>query len=523
MMNKKLFFIACVLVGQLPSLLAEPASFGLQSQQLTTTYTLLSEALNNAAEADTIVVTASGTMDEQVTIPDGVVLLVPFDEANTLYLDKPATKSETDLTRYIKPTRYCELTLSENASITIAEGGAVSVSAKQYIYPSRGQYATGAPQGPCGYIKLEKKSQINVQEGGRLYAWGFIYGEGTVFVDFDAWVYEMMQLKTWRGGVSEDIVEEPYLIFPFNAYFVQNIEAKVVYAEFAVEKLRMGLIADGMVHQEIAEFVGSDGLLDFEYGQMVRTYDPEKDCMLFTINGDLYIGSITVKEYSSRDYVMGLSSNFSFRVDSGELAMPFSMSLQPGSEIYIAKDALVSLGADDNRTHSFYVYDYEQTWKGKDYVFSADRVVPDYVASLDAAPAIPTIEDAKIVNNGTIEAYSTFYTTEGGANICSTDAGMVIFHQVAPDSVTYQVSGKKTTPEAIQVTSALLKNADGSYTATVDAEQESTFEYKDGKWINTAQTPLSVIDQSSSIHRKFIHDGQLYIRHKEHIYNAQGM
>lgn len=508
---------------------ADSATFGLQSQQLTTTYTLLSEALNNAAEADTIVVTASGTMDEQVTIPDGVVLLVPFDEANTLELAKPIKKGYGDTAQYAKPVRFRELTLTSSASITIAGGGAVSVGGIQYCYQGRGAHATGAPQGNCGFIHLMEGSAITVEAGGMLYAWGYIYGPGLVTIQTEGTLYEMMQLKSWRGGnVSQDMAEEPYIIFPFNSYFVQNIESPILYEEYAYEYIEMGLIADNMIQDATAQYVGSDAFLNLYSDKMQRTYNPEKDQMVYTIDGYIYLGPIVIPKsaketYNSSDYVMGISSSISFHIVSGELDVPYSMALQPGSEIIVEPDAYLMFGADDNYGHSFYVYDYEQAWQGKNYAFMGDRPVPDYVATLDAAPAIPAIEDAKIVNNGIIETYSSFYTTEGGANICSTDAGVINFHQIAQDSVTYQVSGKKTTPEAISVTSVLLKNEDGSYTITADAEQESTFEYKDGKWINSAQTPLPIIDQNSSIHRKFIHNGQLYIRHKQHTYNAQGM
>lgn len=529
MMSKKLFFIVCVLVGQLPCTFAAQATFGLQSQQLATAYTSLSEALNNAAPADTIVVTANGTMDEQVTIPSGVVLLVPFDDANTLELAKPIKKGYGDTAQYAKPVRFRELTLTSSASITIADGGAVSVGGIQYCYHGRGAHATGAPQGNCGFIHLMEGSAINVEEGGVLYAWGYIYGPGLVTIHTEGTLYEMMQLKSWRGGnVSQDMAEKPYIIFPFNCYFVQNVESPIIYEEYAYEYIEMGLIADNMIQDATAQFVGSDGFMNLYTDKMQRNYDPVNDRMVYTINGYIYLGSIVIPKnaketYNSSDYVMGISSSISFHIESGELDVPYSMALQPGSEITIGQDAYLMFGAEDNYNHSFYVYDYEQAWKGKNYAFMGDRPVPDYVATLDGTPAIPAIEDAKIVNNGVIEAYSSFYTTQGGANVCSTDAGVINFYQIAPDSLTYQVSGKKSAPESISVTSVMLKNADGSYTTTADAEQESTFEYKDGKWINSSLTPLPTTNLNRSTHRKFIHNGHLYIRHKQYLYNAQGM
>ena len=47
---------------------------------------------------------------------------------------------------------------------------------------------------------MNSGSQITVENGGNLYAWGYITGSGNVRITSGATVYECFQVTDWRGG-----------------------------------------------------------------------------------------------------------------------------------------------------------------------------------------------------------------------------------------------------------------------------------------------------------------------------------
>lgn len=159
-----------------------------------------------------ITLAADGSISGSYTIPAGITLLIPFDAAGTLYTDAPAAIRTTPES---KPFRT--LTMSEGTSITV--NGAISLGGR-YFAAGGGQQ--GRPIGDYGYIKMADNSSITVKNGGKLYAWGFISGSGSVLAESGATVYEFYQIADFRGGSASSGMGHG--VFPFSQYFVQNIE-----------------------------------------------------------------------------------------------------------------------------------------------------------------------------------------------------------------------------------------------------------------------------------------------------------
>ena len=136
-------------------------------------------ATSNSITKVTLV--SDGTLTGSYTIPVGVVLLVPFDEAKTLYTDTPVALAGDGGTR----KAYKTLTLAEGTSLIV--NGGISVGGR---YKSAGGSATGYMTGAYGQINMESGSRITVKSGGALYAWGFVTGNGNVTVESGGTVYE---------------------------------------------------------------------------------------------------------------------------------------------------------------------------------------------------------------------------------------------------------------------------------------------------------------------------------------------
>lgn len=510
----------------------QPAAFARKSA-MNTTYTSLNKAIEVAQEAiqttsrqkDTIILVKSGLLDEDVTIPYGILVVIPYNDAYRAYTKNPPYYAEVDTSRYIRPTRFRELTLAPSRTITIAQGGILSVVGRQYYYVGGGQYATGSPQGPCGYVKLLDNASIQVLNGGILYAWGFIYGQGSVHIKANGTIYEMMQLNSWRGGtVSDAITKTPYSIYPFNSYYVQNIESTVIYDEYAIEYVMMGLIADNVINTAQTRFIGSSAFLNIYDGTLTRTYNAAHDRVLYTVDGGIGIASIVIRNYKSIECVMAISNNLSFLIKSnGTMDVPYSMALLPGSTIEIEKNAILTLGAADNRNHDIFVYDYENTWLNRGYAYLSDRHTPDYVATLDDKPQTPELTDATIIVNGVLESYSALYTTMGGAQIVSSQQGEIVLHQMGNLNYTYQLPTGTNTPELVPVTQAMLTNQNGSFTSTNNPSALGQFIYVDGMWYPKNQVPTDVTEDAQNTHlpvRKFLHNGHLFIQKNARIYSV---
>ena len=197
----------------------------------------LNEAVRYAQtnNQDKITLISDGTISGNYTILSGITLLIPFDEAGTLYTDKPAAIRTAPDSKAFRT-----LTMSEGSSITVE--GAISIGGRYFA-------AAGSQQGRCvgdyGYIKMSAGSSINVNSGGNLYAWGFISGNGSgngsVTAESGATVYEFYQIADFRGGSASSNMGNN--VFPFSQYFVQNIEVPLTIKSGATEKVFSGVYA----------------------------------------------------------------------------------------------------------------------------------------------------------------------------------------------------------------------------------------------------------------------------------------
>ncbi|MBQ1363562.1 MAG: hypothetical protein IIY43_11025, partial [Oscillospiraceae bacterium] len=141
-------------------------------------YTDLNEATAYAVSSGsaTIILISDGMLPAgDYTIPNGKTLLIPMDAAYTMVRETPTVVYGS----HANPTAYRTLTMASGANITVASGGAISLASQ---LSSSGQLGgwNGTPTGPDGRINMAAGSSITVQSGGNLYAWGYIYGSGSV-------------------------------------------------------------------------------------------------------------------------------------------------------------------------------------------------------------------------------------------------------------------------------------------------------------------------------------------------------
>ena len=437
-------------------------------------FAYLNEAVNYAVanSKNKITLIADGAISGNYDIPAGITLLIPFDDAGTLYTDSPAAIRTTPAS---KPFRT--LTMAAGSSITV--NGAISIGGR-YFAAGGGQQ--GRPTGDHGYIKMASGSSITVKNGGNLYAWGFISGDGSVTAESGATVYEFYQIADFRGGSASSNMGNK--VFPFSQYFIQNIEVPLTLNAGATEKVFSGVYAMSTTYTTTINFIGSGGMFNIKSGSFTKDYDESTDRLILSVNGEAELNTLALKlagmSVDSASYVLPMTNNITINIDSGSVTINQDTALLAGVEVNIAEGAGLTVASGKN----VYVYDADE-WNAESYVCGSSKFKSvSYAPGKKYSRSNADLVDAKVTVNGTLTVNGAMYTTAGGADICSDGTGKYVQNATpGTEKVTYQYtqSGSSVTAHEITITPAKLRNADGTYfeTATVEAGTTVNY-YKDG-------------------------------------------
>ena len=428
-----------------------------------------------------ITLATDGSISGTYTIPAGITLLIPFDAAGTLYTDAPAAIRTTPASKAFRT-----LTMSEGTSITV--NGAISLGGR-YFAAGGGQQ--GCPVGDYGYIKMADNSSITVKNGGNLYAWGFISGSGSILAESGATVYEFYQIADFRGGSASSNMGNK--VFPFSQYFVQNIEVPLTLNAGANERVYSGVYAMSTTYTTSINFIGNNGMFKVKSGSFTKDYDEKTDRLVFTVNGEAELNTLSLKlagmSVNSASYVLPITNNITINIQSGSVTINQDAALLAGVEVNIAEGADLTVSSGK----TLYVYDADE-WNSDNFVWG-----PCKFKSVAYAPGKAynrtnaDLKDVKIDVNGTLTAIGAIYTTEGGADICSSNGTGKYIQQGTPGTGTvthqYNASSKDI---SIPITAAKLHNADDSYTETATANAGDVINYVNGVWGGEEPVELTV-------------------------------
>ena len=429
-----------------------------------------------------ITLVSDGSISGNYTIPARITLLIPFDAAGTLYTDAPAAIQTIPTS---KPFRT--LTMSEGTSITV--NGAISLGGRYY---AAGGGQQGRPVGDYGYIKMADNSSITVKNGGNLYVWGFISGSGSVLAESGATVYEFYQIADFRGGSASTSMGHE--VFPFSQYFVQNIEVPLTLNAGANEKVYSGVYAMSTTYTTAINFIGDTGMFKVESGSFTKDYDEKTDRLVFTVNGKAALNTLSLKlagmSVNSANFVLPITNNITINIQSGNVTINQDAALLAGVEVNIAEGAGLTVA----NGKKIYFYDSDE-WISDNFVWG-----PCKFKSVAYAPGKAynrsnnDLVDAKMDVNGSVTAIGAIYTTESGADICSSNGTGKYIQQGTPGkaTATYQYNANGNKAVAIPITPAKLHNADGTYTETNTAKAGDIIRYVYGVWGGEEPIELTV-------------------------------
>ena len=428
-----------------------------------------------------ITLATDGSISGTYTIPAGITLLIPFDEAGTLYTDAPAAIRTVPAS---KPFRT--LTMSDGASITV--NGAISLGGRYY---AAGGGEQGRPVGDYGYIKMADNSSITVKNGGNLYAWGFISGSGSILAESGATVYEFYQIADFRGGSASSNMGNK--VFPFSQYFVQNIEVPLTLNAGANEQVYSGVYAMSTTYTTAINFIGDTGMFKVESGSFTKDYDEKADRLVFTVNGEAALNTLSLKlagmSVNSASYVLPITNNITINIQSGNVTINQDTALLAGVEVNIAESAGLTVANGKN----IYFYDSDE-WNSDNFVWGSCKFKSvAYAPGKAYNRSNNDLVDAKMDVNGSVTAIGAIYTTGSGADICSSNGTGKYIQQGTPGTATatYQYNAGSSAV-TIPITAAKLHNADATYTETATASAGDIINYVNGVWGGEEPTELTV-------------------------------
>jgi len=507
------------------------ALFGVGSAK----YDDLSAAAAAAAVSSThktVVLLNDGTITGSHTIPAGVTLLIPYDDANTAHgANAVCTSSDNNSVAWVKPTAYRTLTMAADASITV--NGALEVGGRHSSAGGAG--SPSAPTGPLGFIYMTAGSHIQVNEGGNLYAWGYIYGDGTVNAKDGAGVYEIFQVMDFRGGNATLAMAADLLVFPMTQYYVQNIEVATTYEYGSTAFVTTSMfVSSQCITAPAIRFIGGAGAM-FQPGEgayVVKKYNPAEDVLELEAYGDCSLSSMKVElagnAVDTTNFVLPITNNIHITIKSGTATMNQDIAMLPGSSLTVDEGAVLEIPYVDSSStavtaggYVLQLYDsinwttaldmntYEQA-DDLNFVHGGKGFVPiRYSPSEYKIRTAADLVDAVLDINGTVVTDGFLYSTvlwadalgedftivDGGANVISSKGTgkLAMNNGAGHDMLTYMYDQAKDDafkkapdydPESggtlyymIPLASVQLQNGNGSLLDTTGAEPGTLYEY----------------------------------------------
>lgn len=429
------------------------------------------DALDEAdMSGEPIVLIADYTLEENLTIPSGVTLVIPYDSSlstATAGYDRDGTASATGA--------YVTLTVPTGTKLTV--NGTLIVNAK---VQGNSNPDEGCVTGTYGAMSVSGEVEVN----GTLYARGYITGSGSMSVKSGASAYQLLQVRDWRGGtVTSAIYDE---VFPINVFYFQNIMVpttyeynSAMYAQyFTSTKSTLGIyhVADGD-----AKLIGTSGAVFNMTAESTISTNYSNGALNVTTNGDITSGSLVITTrglitnytISTANVEMPLP-NMNITVASGEFVIDSDIKMLPGSHATVAEGATLTINSGKN----LYVYSAAD-YNGKNYAYNNNYWRKNLSADVlgSASGTKVTEGDATVTVNGTLTANGGLYRSASGAAIIG-----------GTGTITNAATGTTTIKECVSNSSSNI--VDVTFTAYAAAAASATEEAVEVEEI--AEEPVEV-------------------------------
>lgn len=274
-------------------------------------YSTLEAALTAAAANESVVLMADYELADSAAVPAGVTLVIPTSDEYDDVLTGNNANGEV-----VNGSAYVTLTVPEDVTLTV--NGTLLVAGNQQST----NYNASCLTGDYGKIDVAGNLEVN----GTLYARGEISGTGTVTANDGAKVYQMLQIRDWRGGTAT-MGAYGNDVFPFNVYEFDNITAKTVYMYGSSMEAHYYIYANSKGNEGDIVIIGNGGQLVFEN----TAAGIESGSIVFTntdgvtnvvLNGAVKTGDIAI---TIKQTIFGFT--LSYTIDSSKTVCPFGYNM----------------------------------------------------------------------------------------------------------------------------------------------------------------------------------------------------
>lgn len=353
----------------------------------------LAEALREAKSGDTVRVEADITLTEDLTVPEGVTLLIPCVESDVGYIDRDDGNggiirfnqdgTDTAGNTGVGPNAYRYRLLTVPQGVTLTVNGTLMVNA--VTGRPVDEYVEQDVTGGYGELGLEGTIIVN----GTLESFGYIRGSGTITANDGATVGDLYVVRHWRSA-NKAIQTVPYA-YPMNEYDLHNIESKLIVHSGATYTALVKLFAG----TRFPQFDKSNGLLRPRDGAILtKTYLNGRE--KWSIDGGADFASSTLKllgitlSTGMNYFVYPIDGDIDFELRGGEYRICNDFKFLPGATMRVYRGASVEI----TQKHILAFYD-----KFDDRKYYSDGTA--YPA--DRSPAVLAIaKGAVLTNNGTL-------------------------------------------------------------------------------------------------------------------------
>ena len=488
----------------------------------------LQEAIDSANNSDDkdIILKDSCTIfnDDDTEINydfNGVNLIIPSSSYFSNY-GEPAFVAN----KISKETKcYKKLIIDNNVHLNFNNESKLVIDIKFINAASGGQAGGGSPQGDYGEINLAgENSKIILNSGSHLYAYGYITGSGIVEAKSGSNVVELFQINDFRGGSITSRMKNK--VFPFNQYYVQNIECNFrIYSGSTVE-VKTALYASNNIN--LAEFIfisDSKGLFKLSNnGILRRYYNGSSDEICYELEqGTSDISNISLKvagiSVDSSNYVLPITNNMELKIKFGSTVnVNQDLCLLPGSKISIEDGGTLNI----NEGKKVYLYD-KNNWIGKKYAYGNDLDEIVFSPSKKYTRTNNDLINVRFDINGKLNISNeagifTTYNSNNYANVYSSSGTGEIYYNGTPvnEEVTYQYNGD--TENSIPIQQLALRNSKNEVESSSDTylflKNEGSltdslyyFDNDQSKWIkkdNTIKTyKITFIDSDKTVTKEY--------------------
>ena len=323
-----------------------------------TPYATLSDALTaaQAGGGGTVRLLRDYTLEEDVTVPSGVTLLVPFSAEDTSGYAE-GTSSDSTRVSWVNESTYLydTLTIPEGKTLTVA--GTLIVGGVQH-HPSVS--SQGHTSGAYSQVICNGTLEVN----GALTVYGLIKGAGTTQLNASGTLSMPFLINDFSGGTN---AKNLYYAgtFPFGQYATVNLQCKFVMQGGAALKGLASLYINTLksIMTQTVDVIGATtGLIHLPVGSTLTAVYDGSNCVNQTvgninlsdfgkvkleISGGASGGSFSIKyglsTFGSSGKYLNIPYNYDVTLTNGTYQLDCDCRIMPGAAITVAEDAVLNV------------------------------------------------------------------------------------------------------------------------------------------------------------------------------------